>query len=64
MEAGNLVLALKALEQAAKEVGGIWTNRRNNHLNETEDSGYKDLTADERRDMVTTSLQDAPDKLN
>lgn len=54
MGPGNLVLAMKALEPAAKEVGGIWTNRRNNHLNETEDSGYKDLR---RTNGETWSLQ-------
>ena len=55
----NFVLAANLLEQAAKEVGGVLTNERNLKVDDQRDRGYKDLTAEERRDMFTEMVVSA-----
>lgn len=55
---GNLVLACKILEQAAKEVGGALTNRSNVTV-ERPRSIYQDMTPDERRTCAAKLIHDA-----
>lgn len=54
----NLILANATLEQAAKEVGGFLTNERNIKLEKSE-TGFRDLSPEERRTRVTEMLREA-----
>lgn len=56
---GNIVLANKTLEQAAKEVGGVLTKERTVNLQDDRSSDYKSLTPDERRDLFTDMIINA-----
>jgi hypothetical protein len=56
---GNIVLANKTLEQAAKEVGGVLTKERTLSLQDDRSSEYKSLTSDERRDLFTDMIKNA-----
>lgn len=58
---GNLVLACKILEQAAKEVGGVLTNRSNVTV-ERPQSIYQDMAPEERRRHVAEMIHDALSK--
>lgn len=62
MEAGNLILAMKALEQAAKEVGGVHSNKRSIEMSQSSRSPYADLSQEERRNRVGDILRDALEK--
>lgn len=55
---GNLVLACSILEQAAKEVGSALTHARSIAI-ERNDTGFRDLSADERRERVAKMLHEA-----
>ena len=56
---GNIVLANKILEQAAKEVGGVLTKERTVNLQDDRNSDYRSLTPDERRDLFTDIIKNA-----
>ena len=59
VKAKNFVLANATLKQAAEEVGGVLTNDRNLRIDDNRDRGFRDLTPEERRDMVGDMLRNA-----
>jgi hypothetical protein len=56
---GNIVLANKTLEQAAKEVGGVLTKERTLNLQDDRGEDYRSLTPEERRARVYEILKTA-----
>ncbi len=56
-KAGNRGQAAQLLKQAAEEVGGAYTNERNVKVEKT-GGGFKDLTAEERRQAVAEMIRE------
>jgi hypothetical protein len=59
VKAGNHVLAMEALEQAAKEMGGLLTNARSLDVTDKRRSELFELTPEERRERAVELLREA-----
>ena len=60
-KAGNRAQAAALYKQAAEEVGGAFTNERNVKVEQTK-GGFRDLTPEERRQMIAEQLREVMGK--
>jgi hypothetical protein len=61
LRAGNRAQAAALYKQAAEEVGGAFTNERNVKVEQTK-GGFRDLTPEERRQMIAEQLREVMGK--
>lgn len=61
MHQGNLMLASRLLEQAAKEVGGLFSARRELRVEDTRKSSVASMTPEERKQALAEVIRQAMD---